>query len=242
MIAITGSTVYAQTNTCTTALAANATCAISVIFTPTATGAAPAGTVTVTSSASNSPQTATLSGTGAAAPSFVVSSTTPTETVAPGGTAQFNINVASLGGSYTNPVTLSASGGPAGASFTFSPPIATPGSAGATSIMSVQTPALFARATGDLPRHGDPTGLAVLAGIPLLGLAGLRRQLRNRLRSPLARVLTLLAFALALLPSLAALSGCSGGYYGPAPQTYTITVTGTSGSTQQSTTVSLTVQ
>jgi hypothetical protein len=39
-----------------------------------------------------------------------------------------------------------------------------------------------------------------------------------------------------------ALGGCGGGYFGPTPQTYTVTVTGTSGSLQESTTVSLTVQ
>ena len=39
-----------------------------------------------------------------------------------------------------------------------------------------------------------------------------------------------------------ALSGCGGGYFGPPPQTYTITVTGTSGSLAESTTISLTVQ
>jgi len=41
----------------------------------------------------------------------------------------------------------------------------------------------------------------------------------------------------------AMLSGCGGGYYAQPPsQTYTITVVGTSGSTQHSTTVTLTVQ
>jgi len=46
---------------------------------------------------------------------------------------------------------------------------------------------------------------------------------------------------LALLPTLA-LSGCGGGYFGPAPKTFTVTVVGTSGSLQESTTLSLTVQ
>jgi hypothetical protein len=47
--------------------------------------------------------------------------------------------------------------------------------------------------------------------------------------------------ALAILPTLA-LSGCGGGYFGPVPQTYTVTVVGTSGSLQETTTVSLIVQ
>jgi len=54
---------FAQTNTCGVSLAANASCAISVTFTPTAAGSR-TGTLTVTDNASNSPQTASLSGTG----------------------------------------------------------------------------------------------------------------------------------------------------------------------------------
>ena len=60
-ITVTGD--YTQTNTCGTALAAGATCTISVTFTPAATGSL-TGTLTVTDSASNSPQTASLTGTG----------------------------------------------------------------------------------------------------------------------------------------------------------------------------------
>jgi trimeric autotransporter adhesin len=57
---------FAQTSTCPLSpntLAAGATCAISVTFTPTALGTR-TGTLTITDSASTSPQTASLSGTG----------------------------------------------------------------------------------------------------------------------------------------------------------------------------------
>ncbi len=47
--------------------------------------------------------------------------------------------------------------------------------------------------------------------------------------------------SLVILPLLA-ISGCGGGYFGPAPQTFTVNVVGTSGSLQESTTISLTVQ
>jgi Cu/Ag efflux pump CusA len=50
----------------------------------------------------------------------------------------------------------------------------------------------------------------------------------------------LIIAVLSLLPILA-LSGCAGGYFGPTAHTYTVTVSGTSGSLQQSTTVTLTV-
>ncbi len=54
---------FAETNTCGSTLAVGANCAISVIFTPTATGAR-TGTLTITDNAGGSPQTVALSGTG----------------------------------------------------------------------------------------------------------------------------------------------------------------------------------
>jgi hypothetical protein len=51
-------------STCGTTLNSEATCAISVTFTPTQTGAA-SGTLSVTDSANNSPQSSNLTGTGA---------------------------------------------------------------------------------------------------------------------------------------------------------------------------------
>ena len=54
---------YAQTNDCGATLAVNATCTISVRFTPSAAGAR-AGTLSVSDDAAGSPQQAALSGTG----------------------------------------------------------------------------------------------------------------------------------------------------------------------------------
>ena len=64
--AITVSGDYSQSsNGCTTSLAVNATCQISVTFTPTAVGVR-SGSLILTSNAASSPQTVTLSGTGVA--------------------------------------------------------------------------------------------------------------------------------------------------------------------------------
>jgi hypothetical protein len=60
-VATTGA--FSQTNTCGASVAAGGNCAISVFFTPTATGTL-TGTVVVTDNAANSPQTANMSGTG----------------------------------------------------------------------------------------------------------------------------------------------------------------------------------
>ncbi len=66
-VALTGANAsdFAQTNTCGTSVAASANCAITVTFTPVASGSRTAS-VSVTDSASGSPQTASLSGTGTA--------------------------------------------------------------------------------------------------------------------------------------------------------------------------------
>src|SRR5207249_4454538 len=56
---------FMQTNTCGTSVAAGANCAISVTFTPTATGTR-TGAITITDNAAGSPQSANLTGTGAA--------------------------------------------------------------------------------------------------------------------------------------------------------------------------------
>ena len=54
---------FAQTNTCAASVAANASCSISVTFTPTA-GGARSGSIVITDSGAGSPRTVTLTGTG----------------------------------------------------------------------------------------------------------------------------------------------------------------------------------
>lgn len=77
----------------------------------------------------------------------------------------------------------------------------------------------------------------VASMLPLAGLLFATRKLRRRW-------LTVCVLMLASLGALTALSGCGGGFGLPGSngKTYTITVTGTSGAEQQSTTVQLTVQ
>ena len=60
---ITVSGDFTQTNTCGTSLAAGASCAMSVTFSPTKTGTR-RGTITITDTAYGSPQTVSLTGTG----------------------------------------------------------------------------------------------------------------------------------------------------------------------------------
>jgi hypothetical protein len=187
-------------------------------------------TLSVADNAAGSPQTTTLSGTGAPAPSFTVSSSTASQTVQPGGIAQYSITVAAQNGTFSNPVTLAVSGLPPGATGTFSPASVTPGSNSANSQLSIQT---ASTATAGL-RSAWPLAFSIM---PLVGLLFVTRRVRRRW-------IAFMVLLIASLGALTALSGCGGGFAlpGSAAKTYTVTVTGTSGAEQQTTTVQLTVQ
>ena len=90
------------------------------------------------------------------------------------------------------------------------------------------------------PPQGAKWPLVAFA-LLLLPLAGKFRRAGRRL----SRMLSLLLLAAAGLTAAAALNGCGGvssGYFGQAPATSTITVTGTSGSLNHTASVSLTVE
>jgi len=214
-------------NSCGATLAAATTCTISVTFTP-ASAATFTASISVADNASGSPQTATLTGAGTApaATDFTLSSPTPSQSVRSGSAAVFTIDTTALtGGSYNTPILLTVTGLPTGAIAIFNPSTITPGSGTAISQLSIQTPSLLAAMGTSSPS----LWLATLLGLPMLLL---RRRIRR------LHCLLLVAF----LGSALLVSGCGGGYLGNHSATYTVTVTGTSGPIQHSTTVTLTVQ
>ncbi len=160
-------------------------------------------------------------------PTFTVSSTTGAQLIPPGASASYSITVTPMNGAFNSVVTLTATNLPPGSSYTFAPTTLTPGSAGATSTFSVSVP----QQSASRRRSKTPFALAILL-LPFVLLK------RTRGRPP--RLLLWLLFG---LTSLGAISGCgSGGYFNLSQQTYTITVTGTSGTVTHSSTVTLTVQ
>ena len=159
-----------------------------------------------------------------------------TQTVIPGNSACYALQVAPTYSTYPGTVTFSATGLPTGATVVFSPnTVATNGGTAPISV-SVQT-ASQNHATNQ--RHGEaaPFALALL----VFPLAFFRRIRRCGIRA-----LLLLFVLLEGLAATAGLSGCGGyngnGFFGQKPQNYTITITATSGSIQHSVSVMLNVQ
>jgi hypothetical protein len=149
----------------------------------------------------------------------------------------YTVEVASLvaGNPFSNLVSLSASGLPAGAMAKFSPAMVTPGNVQQTSTLTVEVPGLVSRVVPDAARPGESEGItpAMLA----LGLLLVRRARRR-----MSRVLSVLLLA-GFVGLCFTMSGCGAGNGFDIPaSTSTITVTATGGSTTHSTTVTLTIQ
>jgi hypothetical protein len=216
---------------CGSTLAAGSSCSIYITFTP-ASAASFSATLSVADNASGSPQTTALTGTGIPPPDFTISATPATQTILPGTAATYTVTVGSVGG-FSSSVALTSSGLPPGATGTFSPAQVNPAGAGPeNSTFTVQT----ANSQTALSRSSFwPTTTAALALLILVPFRRWRRAWKGKL--------LLLVAGLASLAGAASLMGCGGGFALPLqPQTYTITITGTSGTDTHSTTVQLTVQ
>jgi hypothetical protein len=217
--------------TCGAVLAAGASCAISVAFTSTTAGSF-AATLSVADNATGSPQVATLSGTAGPPSSYAITAGTSSQSVQPGGTATYPITVNPVGGAYSNTVTLSVSGLPPGATASFTPSSVTPGASGATSTLTIQTSATSAAT-------GAERGFALPGALPALSLIGLVFIPAKRRRGWLALVVLFVAS----LGAIGALSGCGGQSSGASSSSknYMIIVTGSSGTSTQTTTLQLTM-
>jgi hypothetical protein len=220
---------FAQTNTCGDSVAAGGSCTISVTFSPLGAGSQ-SGTITLTDNASTSPQTVELSGTGM---DFAVTSSTTSQTVSAGQTANYSLTLAPQGG-FSQTVNLTCTGTPSESTCTLTPNTVTlNGTASGTVAVAVST-----TAPSLAPPQGRflPPGMTGLGRVfwlcALLGLVSLATLAAARKR----RAAWLLGACLLLAMLWSACGG--GGTTTPPPSnagtpagTYTVDVTATDAST-----------
>jgi hypothetical protein len=170
---------------------------------------------------------------------FTVGALTPsdTQTITAGQSVTYNFNVLPVGSSFSNAVSLSCSGAPTISLCTFTPNPVTLGNSSAAVALKISTTASSANLSPQRPDRAV-FSYALWLALPMLALLGAsgHRKKCAKLTLP-ASLLGLLLLAL-LLPSCGgggSNGGSSGGgggggqQQGTKPGTYTITITGTSG-------------
>jgi hypothetical protein len=158
-------------------------------------------------------------------------------TILPGTTVVYTLQVTpQVATKFLYNVSFSASGLPAGANASFSPPALAAGSATAKITMTVTTATTAFNVPPSTPFERLPLALGLL--LPLFGSKAMRRRMRN-IPPPVSVAL----LAVLSLAAVAGLSGCSGaGLFAARKVPYSITVTATEGTLQRSTTVPLAIQ
>lgn len=243
----TNSADFSLSNGCTASpYAVNASCVLTVSFAPLSTGAR-AATVTLADDASNSPQTIALDGSANIAATLGPAAGGSTAvTVAPGQTAQYNLQV-TPGAGFTGSVSLACSGAPTLATCSVPGSVPVAGGSPAAFTVSVATtgsgmvPFEFGPRATPLPGWRFVSMPAAILILFLLFAVAAKRERFMNARSP--RWST--AFACCALLLVVSVSGCGGGGSvasqtaptPPAPPpgtpqgTYTITITPSATST-----------
>jgi hypothetical protein len=170
---------------------------------------------------------------------FTLSALTPSasETITAGQSVGYNFSVLPVGPSFGNAVSFSCSGTPVVSLCSFTPGSVTPGGSSAAVVMTISTTSDSASLVPQKPgRAFFSSFYALWLALPTLALLGNRGCQKKNVQLTLrARLLGL--FLLALLLTSCGGGGSNGGgggsggqQQGTAPGTYTITVSGTSGS------------
>jgi len=163
-------------------------------------------------------------------------------TLQPNHEAVVNFTVSPLGlSTFPSNITLSLNGLPAGATYSFTPSTILAGTGAQQDVLTISVPPTTTVGKVE-PAAGFSGKLPTLAlALLLLPFAGRLRKNSKRL----SRLLSILLLVVAGLTASIGFSGCGaniGGFFGQQPQTYTVTLTGTSGTLSHSTTITLNVE
>jgi large repetitive protein len=151
-------------------------------------------------------------------------------TTAPGAVATYSFGLSPLYGSYAGTLNFTVTGLPAGATASFTPSTVAVGSGATPVVMTVQTSSATAH-------NRNPFGHGIVLALLFLPFAG-KRSVREKLKGRMLLILLLMAGLTATLTGC----GSTSGFLLQTPQTYTLTVTATSGALQHSQVVTLIVQ
>jgi len=252
---------FSQTNNCGSAVAAGASCAISVTFSPVGIGTANA-TLSVTDNASGSPQSATLTGTSGEPSGASYTITAAPVTIASAGASGTSAITATGANGYVGPGTVAISActlatsptgavhAPTCAITTGTVTFASGSGSGTGGVLTISTTAATTSNAHKATARTMPGGTGARGGmIAVSALVGLLLLLPGRAR----RWRSLLG-AFLLVAAIGVLSGCGGGSSssggggttnpGTTAGSYTFTVTGKDSITgnTQTATLNLTVQ
>jgi DNA-binding beta-propeller fold protein YncE len=175
-----------------------------------------------------------------APPDFSLSPASASLTVLPAGQVTDAITLAPQNGPFATAIqlTCTVTGSAPAPTCSLNPTSVTPGANSATSTLTLAAPAAPAMLQPTIHRQLNYLYAAwlPLPGIVVIGIGFASRKHRDRRRN-------LWLFTGSLIVLFAVLAGCGGGSNGPPPpQNYTVTVTGTSGTIQHTTQVTVTVQ
>jgi YVTN family beta-propeller protein len=192
-----------------------------------------------------SPQAGSVTVIDGPAADFALTSNPASTTVTAGQSGTFTLTVTPQG-SFTSPISFSCTGLPALAGCTFSPASVTPNSSTATSTLTITTTAQAASLASPFGRRSSPLyAMWLVLPAMLLGAVGMAAPKRRKLLSYCIVFLLVSGCLLQVACSGASNSsggGGGGGTGGTPAGSYTITVAGTAGSTQNAASVTLTVQ
>lgn len=231
---------FGETDDCGGTVAAASSCTFRVTFAPTTSGDL-AESLTLIDNAQGGTQSVALSGTGTSSgPGFTIAVVNNTAVVRAGGAATYKLSVSPTGGRFSHSVTFACEGTPAFATCTVSPRAIAAGSSSATVSVAITTSGPAAQIHRGSATGGRFLAFWISAQSAVFGVLVLGAHKRRKFR-PYA--------AAAAMIMLLLLAGCGGTGAGARvvsnttpPGSYSLSIVATSGTLQDVSKLTLTVQ